>query len=169
MNLPKKAVLSVAPLLAACALAFPAASRADLRVNETVKPIGNLFQYNYTVANFTPTDLLLLDINNLPTGPNAVQNLMEPAGFQGTYDSGLNIVSFLAAPNSPSVFPAGSILSGFSFQSPFAPVGTTFSAFDANGNTVGGTAVPEPGTALPLISGIFAAGLAFRRRARRNR
>ena len=164
MNLPGKAVLPVAPLLAACALALSTSARAQVSVSETLTPAGSLFQYNYTVANNTPDDIFILTLGNLPTGPNAVQNLAFPTGFQAAYDSGLNLVSFLPDLGSSSVFAAGTTLSGFSFQSPYKPLGTTFSTLSLNGE-VTGNVTPEPG-AVPLLCGVLATGLAFRRRVR---
>ncbi len=165
MKVSQKAVFSVGPLLAVCALALTTSARADVSVSETITSApGSLFQYNYTVANNTPDDIFILTLGNLPTGPNAVQNLAYPAGFQATYDSGLNLVSFLPDLGSSSVFAAGTTLSGFSFQSPYKPLGTTFDTLSLNGE-VTGNVTPEPG-AFPLLCGVLATGLAFRRRAR---
>ena len=167
MNLPGKAVFLTAPLIAACAFALPNSARAQVSVSETLTKAGNLFQYNYVVANNTPDDIFILTLGNLPSGPNAVQNLAFPAGFQATYDPGFNDVSFLPDLGSNSVFGAGTTLSGFSFQSPYLPVGTTFDTLSLAGE-VTGNVTPEPG-ALALLGGIFATGLAFRRRVTRHR
>ena len=162
------AVFSAVAAAAVGAVTLPTAARAQFVVNETITSVGSLFQYNYTVANKTPNDVLILTLGNIPTGPNAVQNLAFPTGFQGAYDSGLNLVSFLPDLGSSSTFAAGTTLSGFSFQSPFAPIGTTFSTFDANGNSVSGSAVPEPGV-ISLAVGLALSGAGLRRRSRKNR
>ena len=155
----RRQLFSLGAFGAACALALPA--QAQVSVSETLTRAGSLFQYNYVVANNTPDDIFILTLGNLPVGPNAVQNLAFPAGFQATYDSGLNLVSFLPDLGSNSVFGAGITTGGFSFQSPYLPVGTTFDTLSLAGE-ITGAVTPEPG-AFPLaLCGIFAAGLAFR-------
>ena len=168
MNLPGKAVSAIMPLMAACALALPHSAHAQVTVSETLTSAGSLFQYNYVIANNTPDDIFILTLGNLPTGPNAVQNLAFPAGFQATYDPGLNLVSFLPDLGSNSVFGAGTTLGGFSFQSPYLPVGTTFDTLSLT-SEITGNVTPEPG-AFPLLCGLLGAGLAFRRVSKkRNR
>jgi hypothetical protein len=146
------------------ALFSAGAARAQVTVAPTVTSTGALFNYSYTVTNFSADDLFTLNINGLPQVPGALTNLTAPAGFQIAFDPGnanspSGIVTFLGD------FMPGSVNSGFSFSSTFGP-GTV--AFDAEGSNLNsatpandtfmGTTlapVPEASTVVSLGAGVL--------------
>ena len=130
---------------------------ALITVTPTVTPDGSLYEYDYSIINNSGDDLPVLDIAVAPG--TAILGLTAAPGFDDAYDPVLGLVSFLENTN---VF-GPTALSGFIFESPFAPGATTFDAtlLDANFNvsTAGGptigpvaaTTIPEPGY-LPLLA-----------------
>lgn len=124
--------------------------------NVTFNMGTSLYSYNYTVSNVGPDEVFAITLGANPFGPNTLMNLMAPTGFQITYDSGNGLFSFLADSNS---FTAGSMISGFTFNSAYAPGGATFDAVGASGEYFGPSMapVPEPSSillgllALPVI------------------
>lgn len=145
-----------------------AAYGAPIIVTPAVTTVGSLFHYNYTITNPTGLELAVLDIT-VARGAGTIQNLVVPVGFSKQFDSVLGLVSFL---EDTSTFGATPI-SGFMFDSPFAPRATSFNGtlLDANfnlsnmGGTTQGPAVPEPGY-FPVLSAIFCIGIftCYRRR-----
>jgi hypothetical protein len=150
---------------------------AQVSLTPAITPIGSLFRYEYSVTNASDFELLLVDVQTLAL-PDAVKNTIAPAGFQISFDSGLGLVSFLpdADPDTPGTFAPGSTISGFQFDSPYAPDRAAFEAlaFDDvnaqlvtfNGSTLGPTAVPEPGAIAWCLAG--GAGLFLLRRRNRK-
>jgi len=149
------------------ALFSAGAARAQLLpviVAPTVTSAGGVFNYSYTVTNFSADDLFTLNINGLPQVPGALTNLTAPAGFQITFDPGnanspSGIVTFLGD------FMPGSVNSGFSFSSTFGPGTVTFDAEGSNlssptpaNDTFTGTTlapVPEASTVVSLGAGVL--------------
>ncbi len=146
------------------ALFSAGAARAQVTVVPVVTSAGGVFNYSYTVTNFTADDLFVLNINGLPQVAGAATNLTAPAGFQITFDPGnanspSGIVSFLGD------FAPGSVNSGFSFSSAFGPGAVAFDTEGSNLNsTAGGTdtfngttlaPVPEASTTVSLGAGVL--------------
>jgi len=138
-------------------------------VSSMVTPVGDLFHYDYSIANTTPNDLFLIDIT---VGGSTIDNLSAPAGFKSAYDPGLGLVSFLEDTGLFGPVPQ----SGFSFDSPNSPGPGSFDAtlVDSAGafSMISGTTTtptPEPAY-LPLIA-LLVPGfiVAIRRRQRLQR
>lgn len=152
------------------ALFSAGSARAQVLLTPTVTPMGSLFNYSYSVTNLTTADLAVININGLVLDPATATNLMSPAGYQITFDPNLGIASFLPGLDNASTFGPGSVVSGFSFDSAFAPSTVTFDTLDANngmtaGTTVGPAAVPEASTLVSLGAGLSVlAFIAVRRR-----
>ncbi len=172
--LPRPRRLRPRRLAGACALAGTvgilfSAGAAYAQVQVTVAPTvtvnGGLYNYSYTVTNFTATELALVNLNNLPLVPGALFDFSAPAGFQfGSipYDSTVGIETFLPDSSAnPGMFASGSTISGFSFSSAFGPGAVSFDTQDINGaNPVNGmtigpnAAVPEASTLVSLGAGL---------------
>lgn len=153
-------------ILAGC-MGMTAFARADVTVTPTVSFDNGLYHYDYTVANNSADELAILTLTTLP-GADTIQNLMAPDGFLADYDSGLGLVSFLEGDT--GTFDPGSSVSGFSFDSPFQPGGTTFEALTIEGASVVGTTLapaPEPGS-IATLGALLATGAAVWRRRRRS-
>ena len=152
------------------ALFSAGSARAQVLVTPTVTPMGSLFNYSYSITNLSAADLAIINVNGLAMDPTTATNLMAPAGYQITFDPNLGIASFLPGLSNSSTFGPGSIVSGFSFDSAFAPSAVTFDTLDANGSastgtTVGPAAVPEASTLVSLGAGLSVlAFIAVRRR-----
>jgi hypothetical protein len=168
----RSAALRLAAYIAAGAIGLAGSAQAQVIVSDTVTQSGGLYHYDYTVTNDSASDLLFLDIA-APPDPTAVQNPMAPAGYDISFDSGLGLVSLLEDTDpffNPQFF-GPTPVSGFTYDSPFAPMDTTFTAYteDVNNNLVvlaSGSVVPEPGAASAyLICGATGA-LLLRRRQR---
>ena len=139
-------------MLCGAALCLGSAAQAQVNLNSSFTfDLGtSLYTYSYSVLNGGAFDLALVDVQ-VPFGPNAVRNLVAPAGFNIAYDSGLGLVSFLedADPFTPQSFAPGVSVGAFKFSSAFAPGRTPFSSLDILGNATNGVttgAVPEPAT-----------------------
>jgi len=156
---PAKLLALASALL--CALALSATAHAQITLTPTITNIGGgLIRYQYSVSNTSLFDFSVISINVI-AAPGAVQSLVAPTGFSAFFDPGLGQVDFVENTQS---FTAGSTISGFAFNSPFAPQMSTFTALrlDGNGNpvTITGSVlapavIPEPATFL-----LFGAGLA---------
>ena len=154
------------------------AAHAQLQVSvvPTVTVNGGLYDYSYTVTNFTATSLGFVNLDNLPTGDDgAITNLSAPTGFEiSPFDSTDGIVTFLPGfDTNAQEFSPGSVISGFSFSSPFGPGAVAFDTQDINGmNPVTGTtlgpsaAVPEASTLVSLGAGLALLTLVAVRRRR---
>lgn len=153
-------------------------AQSQVAVAPTVTRSAGVYTYSYTVTNFTTTDLLIVNLDNLPLVPGALYNFSAPTGFQigaVPYDSGIGIVSFLA---DASVFTPGVSVSGFTFSSLYAPATVPFDTIDTSFSAVTGTtqgpsiapaAVPEASTLVSVGAGLLALTfLAVRRRATRS-
>jgi hypothetical protein len=164
-------ILGLAGALCA-ALILPAgtARAQEVLVSPTVSPLsGGLFRYKYSVTNNTSLPLSVVTINVFSL-PDAVQNATAPTGFSIFFDPGLGLLDFVEDTEN---FAVGTTISGFEFDSAFAPNPSSFEAvaLDANenpvtfvGSTLAPTAIPEPGTlvlGLGLVPGLL---LAYRRR-----
>jgi hypothetical protein len=156
------------------ALCVAGAAHAQVIVSDLVTQSGGLYQYDYTVTNTSSSDVFDIDIT-APADPTAVQNPTAPAGYGISFDSTLGLVSLLEDTDpifNPQFFGATPV-SGFEYDSPFAPTAATFTAYstDAFGNIIvlaSGSVVPEPG-ALPLCAACTLTGtLLFRRRISRR-
>jgi len=174
MNKPRQYVRFLA-LAAALwgALALPGVAQAEpVMVNATVTTNGALFRYNYSVTNNLSFDVSAITISVLSL-PNAAQSLVAPTGFNIFFDPGLGQVDFV---ENTQTFAAGTTVSGFRFDSLFAPNLTSFTALalDANGSPVifGGTTlapaapIPEPST---LLLALTSGGMYFAHRWRHGR
>jgi hypothetical protein len=156
--LPVKMLLALLPVLL---------SASTVTVNTTVTPTGGLFHYDYAIANGTIDDAFLVDIH-VAHNPSYIQNLMAPSGFQTAFDPNLGLVSFLEDTAMFTSTPLG----GFSFDSPLAPMSSTFTAslVDSSSNiyTVSGSAlapVPEPGY-FAVLAGLGILAIGIRKRSR---
>ncbi len=143
------------------------ASRADLVLTPNITSSGGVYTYDYNIMNDTSSDLALVNLY-VPMGQDQIWNVMTPSGFQGVYDSGLGIVTFLS---DSSTISSGFQGDGFSFQSNDAPGTINTSALTINGQSlVGSTAgpVPEPGSlaAMTAMSSILGLSLLRTRRKR---
>ena len=139
----------------------------SVTVTDVVTPIaGSLFQYNYSVTDGTGL-LAVLDIAVTPGV--SITNITEPGGsnaFTGTIDtvgSGSGEKEFVSWIVNNGVF-SDTAQSGFIFDSPVAPMATTFgiTLFDGTtgtgsgitGPVIAGPVTPEPGSlALCSIGG----------------
>lgn len=159
-------------------LCLAGTAQAQVSVSDLVTQSGGLYHYDYTVINTSPADVLFIDIPVIPD-PTAVQNPSAPAGYGISFNSGLGLVSFLEDTDpllNPQFF-GSTPVSGFTYDSPFAPTATTFTAYtlDPNGNlvpvtgTVVGTVVPEPSALLAYAVCAVTGALLLRRRPRVQR
>ncbi|MGI4788643.1 MAG: PEP-CTERM sorting domain-containing protein [Janthinobacterium lividum] len=132
---------------------------------------GSLYHYSYSVTNFTPDDLYVINLNGLPLVPGALTDFSAPDGYEITnpYDSGVGIESFLA----DNTFASGSVVSGFSFDSLYAPAPIMFDTVSSGtasytGMTIGpaGAPVPEASTLISLGTGLLVLTFAVVRRRR---
>ncbi len=144
------------------------ASRADLVLSPMITSSNGVFTYDYTIMNDTSMDLALVNLF-VPAGPGEIMNVMAPSGFQGVYDSGLGIVTFLS---DSSTITSGFSGDGFSFQTTDAPGTINTSALSLTGDSLVGTAVgpvPEPGSMAFLAgAGSLFAGTILRSRRKRT-
>jgi hypothetical protein len=134
-------------LAAALVSLVPAlANAATVTLTSNVTANGNVYHYDYTIANGTADDAFLIDIPVLAN--SSIVNLAAPAGFNTAFDSGLGLVSFLEDTAMFTATPLG----GFGFDSPNAPGTVTFAAsllseagdiYTISGNAI--APVPEPG------------------------
>jgi hypothetical protein len=105
-----------------------------ITVTNSANPVGQLFQYNYTVADGTGL-LAILDIAVTPG--IAISGLSAPGGpsaFATAYDSVLGLVSFIENGAAFTSTPE----SGFIFFSSAAPSASTFGATLFDGTTGSG-------------------------------
>ncbi len=135
------------------------AQMLQVSVLPTITQAGSLFTYNYSITNFTPADLTIVNISGLPLEADTATNLMAPAGFQTTFDPGVGIMSFSPTLNSTQAFSAGSTISGFSFSSIFSPSTVSFDTLDVDGNTSTGTTLGPAGAPVPEASTFVSLGI----------
>lgn len=138
------------------------AAHAQLQVTvvPTVTVTGGLYNYSYTVTNFTANSLGFVNLDNLPTVDGAITNLSAPTGFEiSPFDSADGIVTFLPGFGTDAQeFASGSAVSGFSFSSAFGPGTISFDTQDTNGmNPVSGAAI-GPNAAVPEASTLVSLG-----------
>lgn len=135
-------------LVPACGVTTARPASAQVVVTPAITTVAGVSTFDYTIDNGTANDLAVVSIS-VPALPGAVFDLVTPAGFLASFDSGTGFVDFLADSSS---FAAGSSLSGFKFSSAFKPGASAFSALDIAGNPFSGptisAVVPEPGLAV---------------------
>ncbi|OHB74976.1 MAG: hypothetical protein A2W31_11925 [Planctomycetes bacterium RBG_16_64_10] len=151
-------------------IAVPA-SRASLLVEATVTPLVGSFQYDFSIENTGPDDVVIVSIVDAPLADPIIDpTLVTPVGFFGSYDSGLGVVDFL---EDTELFAAGTTTGGFSFQSLSGPSNsfTVFEALTPLGGFITGsvnqTVVPEP-AALTICCALGLAVVATWRHSKRN-
>ena len=134
---------------------FAQTTRATAIVSRTTTPLaGGIFQYDFSIFNSGPDDVVLLTFTDAPVSdPLIAPSLTTPPGFLASYDSGLGFVYFIADLDS---FTAGSTKGLFSLQSSADP-STNFKMFEALtpiGDTEHGTisGVPDAGNTLLMAS-----------------
>lgn len=154
-----------------CALAFAAPAHAQITLTPTITDLGGgLTRYEYSVSNTSLFDFSAISITVI-AAPETVQSLIAASGFSAFFDPGLGQVDFVEDTQN---FAAGSTISGFAFNSPFAPQMSSFTALrlDGDGNpvTITGSvlapAIPEPATFVLFGAGL--AGLAAMKLRRRK-
>jgi len=137
-------------------------------VNLDVTQSGANYHYEVSIDNGEAVDLILVSLFNTPLSDALITaSLTAPAGFLASYDSGLGIIDFLG---NTSDFLPGTITSGFSFDSVFAPAGffTDVTAYDGLLTAYDGQVkvnlrtVPDSGGSLLLLS-LSLGALAFGR------
>ncbi len=173
--LPRSRRLAVPLALAGVLGAFFSAGSARAQLQVVVLPTatftGSSFHYSYSITNFTADDLYVVNLNGLPLVPGALSNFSAPTGYEITnpYDSGVGIESFLA----DASFAPGTTVSGFSFDSIFAPSTVAFDTVSSGtatytGTTLGpaGAPVPEASTLVSLGMGLSVLAFAVVRRRR---
>ncbi|MBC7806429.1 MAG: hypothetical protein H7145_09785 [Akkermansiaceae bacterium] len=147
----------------------------QLSVTPTVTTIGPLFRYDYSIVNAGTIDISLVSIAVQGLSLADIQNVSAPAGFSADFDDALGFVNFS---ESTQGFTAGSTLSGFAFESTFAPTTSSFEAFSVDADTgnvttitgstlaPGAATVPEAGSLFLGLTALLpvALGLIVRRR-----
>ena len=140
---------------------------ADINVDMTTTPLGGgIFQYDFSVGNSGPDDVVLVTITDAPLGdPLIGLTLITPVDFLGLYDPGLGFVDFLEF---TGLFGAGTTTSGFQFQSQATPPTylTSFQALTVNGDSLSGRinrGVPDTGSTM-LMAGLGFMALTFLRK-----
>jgi hypothetical protein len=147
------------------------ACASSISVEATVTPGSGVFHYEYSMANTTADDVLLIDIP-VPADPLAVRSLTAPSGFLAAFDSGLGLVSFL---DDTALFGA-TAQAGSSYDSLYVPGPVTFQGTAVTADEIlhtlkGATVAPvsEPGYLAPLalLSAATLAVAHFNRRVTR--
>ena len=156
------------------ALFSAGAAHAQVSVTPTITQAGSLYNYSYSITNFTNTNLAAINLDGLPLVPGALTNFSAPGtfGITNPYDSGVGIETFYEGTAALDTFSPGSTISGFSFSSIFAPATISFDTLDDSGGTATGTtlgpagaaAVPEASTLVSLGAGLLVLGFAAARR-----
>ncbi len=171
---------------AICAFLAPGIAHGQaLVVSPTVSPFNGVFyHYSYSVTNDTTQgyDYPVITLG-VPSQSSAIQNLFAPSGFNAYFDSVQGTLDFAEG---AQAFAPGATVSGFQFDSPFAPAAASWTALavdaaglvvtDPNGNPVqfqGPTLapsapVPEASTAIPFILAIVPGLIFFGLRRRRS-
>ena len=109
---------------------------------------AGFYKYDLTITNTGSDNIVLLTIEDAPSNDLRIaSSLTAPAGFAASYDA--TSIDFLENTQS---FTAGSVRTGFSFESAAAP-GSAFNVFSGLTSegvpvTVTSTLVPEPASAL---------------------
>jgi hypothetical protein len=146
-----------------------ATASADLAVVLVPTPLGGgVFQYDVSVSNTGPQDVVIVTLADAPMGDGLIDpSLTAPGGFGALYDPDLGLIDFF---EDTELFAVGTTHGGFAFQSSASPPThfTSFAALDLDGGFISGaiTVVPEPVGAVLALSGL--AVLAAVRRCRRG-
>jgi hypothetical protein len=129
----------------------------------------SLYTYNYSVTNNTADPVAVVSFGVFAL-PDAVLNPAAPSGFNLFFDAGLGQVDLV---EDTQTFAPNVTVSGFTFQSAFAPNPSAYTYVNANtgqafsgGTTLAPTVIPEPGT-LTLGLGLAPGLLLVHRRRRR--
>ena len=139
------------------ALGVSATANAALAVNlEPTLLGGGVFQYEVSVSNTGPRDVVIVTITDAPTADALIESsLTAPAGFGALYTSDFGFIDLFEG---TELFGAGTTHGGFTFQSSAsAATGfTSFEAFDVDANFISGstTVVPVPAGILLALSGL---------------
>ncbi len=160
--------LSVAAAGLIAALQGAPASGA-LMVDALVTPLGGSFLYDVTVDNASADDFSLVTLDAPIADPLIDPSLTAPAGFLALYDDVLGLLDLV---EDSALFEAGSIVSGFSFESGAGPDDGFFRTF-VGLTTLGepftgevslsvARAVSEPGLAALLGAGVVLTLVSFR-------
>jgi hypothetical protein len=122
-----KPFIQGALIVGACVAARPASAFPIVDLLLTPQG-GGVFRYDLTIDNPGPEDLVIVSITDAPLNdPLIAPTLTAPAGFLASYDPGLGFIDAIEA---TSLFAAGSLVTGFSFESAADP-GVFFTAFEA--------------------------------------
>jgi hypothetical protein len=131
----------------------------------TFDGMTNLYHYSYSIENTGTEDLILVTV---PTDSSAdITALSPPTGFSMTYDPSQGVVNFFEDSDlfTNQTFSPGSVITPFEFDSPFAPVAVTFTAFDVTGTEfTGSTLSPVPEPTVSLLGGLAAVAAMTRRK-----
>ena len=158
--------LFIAPLSMAHASVLNTAD-GTITVTDVVTPIGQLFQYNYTVGDATG---LLIDLDIAVSTGIPITNFAAPGGVNtpgsaftaviDTVNTGSRTQEFVSFLENQGAF-SSTPQSGFIFDSTIAPVASTFGITLGDGTT--GTAsgitspvAPEPASVALCILGVSA-------------
>ncbi len=133
------------------------AARAQVFVSSAATFTGSAYHYSYTVTNTSADDLFVINLNGLPLVPGALSNFSAPAGYeiQSPYDSSVGIESFLADDS----FAPGSVISGFSFDSTYAPSAVVFDTVGSGTTIYTGTTLGPAGAPVPEASTLISLGI----------
>ncbi len=158
MNVLKRIAIAAAGLAGALQ---GAPAGAALMVDALVTPGGGSFLYELTVDNASGDDFSIVTLDAPLADPSIDPSLTAPAGFLALYD---DVLGFVDLVEDSAFFAAGSIVSGFSFESGAGPGDgffTTFVGLTTLGEPFAGEvsisvaqAVAEPGLASLLGTGL---------------
>ena len=163
--LPRPRRLAAPLALAGAFGAFFSAGSAHAQLQVVVAPTvtqtGSLYNYVYSITNFTSTNLAVINLDGLPLVSGLLSNFSAPGtfGITNPYDSGVGIESFYEGIAPSDTFAPGSTVSGFSFSSIFAPATISYDTLDDNGGATTGTTLGPAAAPVPEASTFVSLGL----------
>jgi hypothetical protein len=136
---------------------LPPSAQGAILVDAAVTPLGGRFEYDVTITNTGPEDVVIVSITDAPIGdPLIGPSLISPVGFATNYDSGLGFIDFF---EDVELFAAGTVTSGFSFESLGSPETgiQTFEGLTVSGNFFSGSidVTVAPGRVVPEASSLM--------------